>query len=343
MKNIYYRVAHRSQEEINSFKTRYQDFPVKLIPDIFKKTLNFEVIDWKQSNSWGTSHVIYFVNIKNLQDPFVLRANLGFGRPEIIMKVEKLITDKVINLNIPSNKVIYVDISRKLFSFDFQIEEKLAGNDLEYHFKGTQATYDKMSFDIGKYVAIYQQLTFDRFGLFDEKKALFNILIGTKNTFFEYIITCLDEDLKKLVDFKVVNYQTAKKIRDLFDKHKPVINIKKGSLVHHDLADHNIMFENNKITGLFDWEAAVIGDPILDLASAPTWKTHYPREEKLIEGYKSIRKLPDYFQEKMNIYRLRTMIWKIVFAIRAGILNETRKQKFLSSLAPFKRLLPSYF
>ena len=90
------------------------------------------------------------------------------------------------------------------------------------------------------------------------------------------------------------------------------------------------------ITGFFDWEAAVAGDPMLDLASAPTWKTHYPREEKIIEGYKSIRDLPEFFIEKMNIYRLRTMLWKMVYALRSGILNDDRKKRFEDSLNPFK-------
>lgn len=114
------------------------------------------------------------------------------------------------------------------------------------------------------------------------------------------------------------------------------MDIKHGSLVHHDLADHNFMHEGDRITGIFDWENAVIGDPILDLASCPTWKTHYPREEKLIEGYTSVRALPEHFQEKMHVYRLRTMIWKMVFAVRNNMLNQARRQRFLDALGPFK-------
>ena len=113
------------------------------------------------------------------------------------------------------------------------------------------------------------------------------------------------------------------------------MKIKSGSLIHHDLADHNIMFKNSKITGIFDWEACCIGDPVLDLASCPTWKTHFPREQKLIEGYTSVTSLPNHFVEKMRIYKLRTMLWKMVFAIRANIVTENRKQKFLSALIPF--------
>lgn len=334
--DIYYAVAHRTQEEIDSFKSRYSDFKKEFIPSIFKKALNLEVLDWKQSSSWGSSHVVFFVFIKGKKNPLVLRANLGFNKkPEVLMKIEQLITEKVSTIGVPTNKVLYVDVSRREYPFDFQIQEMLEGEDLEDHFKGSKEEYDRISFELGQYVAKYHSLKFDRFGRFNEAQALKGKLVGSKSTFFDYIIVCLDSDIEYLVKEKVLTSKKAKKVRGLFDDYKSIINIHKGSLLHHDLADHNIMFRNNKITGIFDWEAAVVGDPVLDLASCPTWKTHYPREEKLIEGYTSISKLPDNFEEKKNIYRLRTMLWKMVYAIRSGILNDARKEKFYKSLEPF--------
>ncbi len=338
MTDIYYTVAHRSQEEIDSFKSRYDTFDVALISPIFKDSLNFTVINSKPSTSWGSSHIIYFVKVKERQDSLVFRANLGFNKkPEAVMKVEQLICREVEKVSVPTNKVLCVDISRNKYSFDFQIEECLVGSDIENNFKGTKVDYDKMSFDLGKYIATYSQIQYEKFGMFDAKEANKDRLIGTKNTFHDYIITCLDDDLAYLVTSNVVTDEKRKKIKDLFEEYKPIINdIKRGSLVHHDLADHNIFFDGkDTITGIFDWEAAVVGDPILDLASCPTWRTFYPREDILVEGYKTIAQLPDNFKEKMNIYRLRTMLWKIVYAIRMNILNETRKQKFYEALKPF--------
>lgn len=337
MNDIYYAVAHRSQAEIDSFRTRYEDFDTSLIPVIFRKSLNFDVVRWERSKSWGSSHVIYFVKVKQEKKPLVLRANLGFNNePEVVMLVEKMVTGQVNRLDVPTNIVRFVDVSRRHFPFDFQIQEMLVGQDLEDHFHGIQKEYDQMSFELGAYIAIYHQLKYPHFGRFDFKAAQQAKLQGTKKSFYDYIIVCLNDDLKYLVDAKVITAKKADRIVDIFEKHKPIINIKQGVLVHHDLADHNIMFENNKITGIFDWEACVVGDPVLDLASCPTWKTHYPREEKLIQGYTSVTKLPDHFDDKMDIYRLRTMLWKMVYAIRFKILTEDRKNKFYYALKPFK-------
>ena len=339
MEDIYYAVAHRKQEEIDSFKARYDVFDTSLIPKLFKQSLGLKVVKWRRSESWGSSHVIYFVETKEEKESLVLRANTGFNpEPEVMMLVEKMVTDKVDSLGVPTNIVRFVDVSRKNFPFDYQIQEMLRGQDLESHFKGDKKTYDDMSFELGSLVAKYHKLKYPGFGRFDFSSAIQGKLRGSKKTFYDYITTCLEPDLHYLTQAKVITTSTSDKILDLFKERKKLINIKQGVLVHHDLADHNIMFENGKITGIFDWEACVVGDPILDLASCPTWKTHYPREEKLLEGYLSISEhLPEDLTDRMNIYRLRTMIWKMVYCIRIKIIEDSAiKKKFYDSLKPFK-------
>lgn len=335
MNDIYYHHAHRSQIEIDVVKKRYDLFDVSHIPKIFKNALGLTATSWVRPDSYGTIHVIYRVAVKEHAKEYLLRANISIPNPEVEMKLEQLITDKVALLGIPVNRILYVDITRKDFPFDFQIHEVLPGVDVEDHFEGTKEDYDRMSFMLGTYVARLAELRFERFGRFAAQKIHKNTLVGTKKSFPDYIAVLLDEDLRFLVDRGLLSIGKAETIQKIFGQYRSVMDIKHGSLVHHDLADHNFMHEGDRITGIFDWENAVVGDPVLDLASCPTWTTHYPREEKLIEGYTSVRALPEHFQEKMHIYRLRTMIWKMVFALRAGILNEKRRQRFLDALLPF--------
>lgn len=337
MQDIFYPVAHRSDEEIAALKKRYELFDENLIPSIVRHSMGMTAVSWQKPESWSTSHVIYIVTVAERGRPVVIRANIGWGEPEVYMTVEKLITDQVATIGVPVNRILYVDVSRQEYPFDFQIQDMLEGSDIEGHFHGTRIEYDKLSFDLGVFVAKWGELEFEGFGRIDPQAAAGGSLIGTKTAMYDYIVVRLDEDLRYLADAQVVSIAQADSIRKLFEVHKPVMQVKKGTLVQYDLADHNIMFDGvSTITGVFDWEAAVIGDPILDLASAPTWKTFHPREAKLIEGYRSVRALPSFFKEKMNIYRLRTMIWKMVYAIRSGILNDERKRKFDAALVPFK-------
>lgn len=336
MNDIFYPVAHRSDEEIAALAKRYETFDERLIPEMVK-TVGLTAISWKKPDSWSTSHVIYIVAVKGRERPVVIRANIGWGEPEYYMQVEKLITDEVATLGVPVNRILHVDISRSIYPFDYQIQDCLEGSDIENNFHGSREDYDQLSFDLGRYVAMWGDVSFSQFGRFSQKAAANSALIGTKQSMYEYIIVRLDEDLRFLVDSNMLSVGKGDAIRKLFEDHKSITSVKVGTLVQYDLADHNIMFDGKTtITGIFDWEAAVVGDPILDLASAPTWKTVYPREEKMVEGYRSVRDLPNFFKEKMHLYRLRTMIWKMVYAIRAGILTDDRKRKFDAAFAPFK-------
>jgi len=335
MNDIFYPVAHRDSGEIEALKSRYKLFDEALIPGILKE-VNLTAVSWTTPASWSTSHVIYIVVTKERPRPVILRTNIGWGNSETYMLIEKLITDQVAILGVPVNRILHVDVSRSVYPFDYQIQDALEGTDIEDTFHGTRTEYDQMSFDIGRYVAMWGDLSFSEFGRFDEDAALTGKLTGTKQSMYEYILVRLDEDVRFLADHDVLGTGKADRIRRIFDEYKPVMSVKTGTLVQYDLADHNIMFDGSStITGIFDWEAAVVGDPMLDLASAPTWKTFHPREEKLIEGYKSFRDLPTFFREKMDVYRLRTMLWKMVYAIRAGILNDARMKKFQDSLVPF--------
>lgn len=336
MNDIYYPVAHRSDEEITALKARYEHFNESLVPALVKDSVGMTAVSWKKPESWSTSHVIYIVTVAGRDRPIILRANIGWGEPEAYMMVEKLITDEVATLSVPVNRILHVDISRRVYPFDFQIQDALEGGDIEDNFHGTRTDYDQLSFDIGRYVGMWGDLSFAQFGRFNVGAAVNGRLVGTKQSMYEYIIVRLDEDIRYLVDAKVLTVEKADAVRNLFEKYKPVMSVNVGTLVQYDLADHNVMFDGKcSVTGIFDWEAAVVGDPLLDLASAPTWKTFYPREKKLIDGYRSVRDLPNFWKEKIAIYRLRTMLWKMVYAIRTGILTDDRKKKFDAALAPF--------
>ena len=134
MKNIYYKVADRSDEQINSFENRYELISIKEIKEVFEiNWYNVETLE--KSNSWWTAHIIYYAKIVWRNDRLVFRPNSWekwwFSSPEIVMLSEKIITDIVGTLWVKTNKILYVDISRKNFPFDYQIEEELIWVDPE--------------------------------------------------------------------------------------------------------------------------------------------------------------------------------------------------------------------
>lgn len=103
-------------------------------------------------------------------------------------------------------------MSRKKYHFDFQIQEILEGHDLESSFVGTQEEYDELSFLLGMYLAKIHSIKLTGFGLFDPESMLQNKLEGLHVQFFDYIMTCLDDDIRYLFDVKIVSKDLSKQL-----------------------------------------------------------------------------------------------------------------------------------
>ena len=92
---------------------------------------------------------------------------------------------------------------------------------------------------------------------------------------------CWKKELDKWVtvikeDFISIEPILEAGIRKLYKK--PPKEPSKKSLVHGDYRNGNFLFNENKITGILDWEMAHIGDPLEDLgwALSPIWSWQDP-------------------------------------------------------------------
>ena len=337
---IYYAVADRSPEQIAAFSERYDYISQKQIKSIFSHN-GYSVLRMKKSKSWGTAHLVYFVDCKKeeTKQRLVFRANAGekggFLKPEITMLSEKIITDAVRALWVATNNILHVDISRDNFPFDYQIEELLVWEDPERYlddsgrFLWGKEAYDQMSYELWQAIAKYSTIKYAGYWIFDQEALKNGNIVWKHQDFYSYITTNLEIHLEALVWYGVIDTVKKQEILHIFQKHRDLINDCESCLVHHDLADHNIMYDPEKkwLGGIFDWEAMVLGDPMLDLGSCPTWGTHYPRKDLLIEGYKSIQQLPDDYELRMDLYELRTLIWKAMFVIRMNFWDEAKNSK----------------
>lgn len=122
-----------------------------------------------------------------------------------------------------------------------------------------------------------------------------------------------------------------KKIEKLFEKFlNEQSNFEfKAVLIHGDFGGWNILFDslNKKITGVLDWENAVIGDPALDFAELLyDYGTEF--KDKVLKRYK-LNTDPQ-FSERLKFYRSLAGIYDIIYGSENGdseILN--RGLKFL--------------
>ena len=107
------------------------------------------------------------------------------------------------------------------------------------------------------------------------------------------------------------------KMSGLVMAHENLLNISQGCLVHKDIAFWNVLGDENKISAFIDWNDAISGDAVDDLSLLACF---HPGKMvcAAIEGYTSVRKIPDNFEERFWLHLLRNMIFKAVIRIRGN-------------------------
>lgn len=326
---IFYFNTHRSLDLIKSLENRYDVFPVDTIKDIFLTNLGLQIKSVQPSTNFGTGHLIYFVDTD--RGVFVFRANYSVKMPEHYMSLESEFIKLYQQADIPVGQVLFADCSRSKYDFDFQILKVLPGKDLKTEWVGEEQGYEKLCIEIGKLVARQYQCPVLGFGRFMAQLPL----KGSYKTAYEYLIAYLDFDLQVLKDYKIIDEAYIERILQIFSDSQAIFSADtQAFLVHHDLADHNLRYEGDKIMAVFDWENAVAFDPICELGSAHTWISHFPfKREKMLEGFLAeLGYMPANLYRKISIYFLRTMIWKMCFAVRRDKLTIRHQQLFKQAL-----------
>lgn len=76
-------------------------------------------------------------------------------------------------------------------------------------------------------------------------------------------------------------------------------------LVHGDFGSNNLLVDNNKVSAVLDWENAMYGDPLYDIATAYFWRTWLTCMEQTARYYEAeLNSMPDYL-ERVRCYQLR--------------------------------------
>lgn len=331
---IYYFNTHRPENLVLSLQKRYEGFQPEEVTKLVKNATGGEVVGVEASQSFGTGHLIYFVDTN--MGKVVFRGNRYIDDPEHYMDLEKMFTEKYKKAGIPTNTVIFSDTSRQDADFDFQVMEILPGKDLEDEWDGTEEQYQTINRSLGAMVARQYQAPVKGWGRFKSG----DDLEGNYGSAHEYLMAYADYDLSVMTGHGVIKPEQESVILEFLTAQKPMLDkLTQAYLVHHDIADHNIRYEDDKVLAIFDWENAVAFDPVSELGSAHTWTCHYPRRQAMKEGFlEEIGYIPEDFEERISLYFLRTMLWKSAFALKGKRFSERHRELLKEAL---KETLPS--
>src|SRR5690606_12164046 len=111
---------------------------------------------------------------------------------------------------------------------------------------------------LGKLIATYQQLTFDNFGLFNPIKLRRDgELVAYHETYSKYFFLNWEGHLEFLLVKNFLSKENIIDIKQTVSQYANLLDIKRGCLVHKDLALWNILGTSSEIKSIIDWDDAI--------------------------------------------------------------------------------------
>ncbi|MEA3430928.1 MAG: aminoglycoside phosphotransferase family protein [Nanoarchaeota archaeon] len=266
---------------------------------------------------------------KNSQIKSIKRLVKGYKFPVLDVVIEnpnkeiiiKIVEDKVfekrgyLEINViklllkrfsefPVPRIIKFDDSKQLIDFPYIIEEKIQGYDLADIDISSIKNKKEFVISFAKYAGQMNSITFKDFGYFDEELKIKTI------SWFDLIIEEISRYVDKIEKNEFLNKKTIEKVKQYIEKNKYLMKIKnKPRFIHNDYHGSNIKVGlvdgRCEITGIFDFEICMSGDPVRELYKAEWVLSKLPSYRKYFyQEYSKYVKLPKDYKKRLEFYEL---------------------------------------
>lgn len=166
---------------------------------------------------------------------------------------------------------------------------------------------------------------------------------GVHDAWIDYVELNLQDHVRACVDAGFVTPTDVETISRLFEAMRGSIATRPLRLLHGDPGAHNICVDpqTKRVTSLLDWEDALVGDPLYDLAMAMSFQPHR-RHGPLLAGYGLEHPTND-DQRLIALYFLRIALFKTTHRLRFAIADLPGRQpghhRILSGVNELRRLM----
>lgn len=121
-----------------------------------------------------------------------------------------------------------------------------------------------------------------------------------------------------------------KKCRQFYDHHLDIlISVDGPCIIHRDFRPGNLIIDQGKLQGIIDWSSGRGGFAEEDFCPLEfgEWSANNGYKNLFLEGYASIRKIPDY-HSMLPLLRLSRAVAAIGFTVKRGIWENAKIYRF---------------
>lgn len=271
----------------------------------------------KQSNSYsydvdffGNSTFNRVFKIKEYEYglPAVIKFDIGLiENADQSLHLQQWANHLAVSEGVLTPKILLTDTSHTVCPFDFQIMEYIDGQTL-YELRTDEKLVCKILEQVSEELQKLHSIRGSKFGLLSDQKKYWSW----------YILDQYDNNVIYLSDNKIIDTNTVDRMYK-YTQDSEYRTLPYSSLLHGDLSYNNIIVKNGELAGIIDWEDALFGDPIFDLANLATFHPGN-RHKYFIDSYHG---KPDNFEKLFWSYYLRIAVSKTVSRHRFGIMENS--------------------
>ena len=224
--------------------------------------------------------------------------------------------------SVPVSAPLWVDVSQSNAPFPFEVfHESTALTVKQLENSTTQALPDGVAHEMGRTLASIHEVVATGAGPLDVAALTDDVTQpprGVHDKWQQFVLLNLDEHLVNCQAASSISADEVATITSLFKTLETFLQNGDTCLLHGDYSGSNLFTNGTSISAVFDWEDALAGDPVYDIAA---WATFYrePIHREFLDGYRSLRDLHANFEVKFWLYYLRVSLAKTAHRYRFGM------------------------
>lgn len=204
-------------------------------------------------------------------------------------------------------KVLYFEDFNEELGRSFMIVSEIKGAPLkaDRDSKQSQGVAQKA----GEQLALINSIPIAGFGWVDRSKKNVRKIEATGDDYHDFVLNRLDGMLTSLVDQTIITGSLSKNISLVVSRNEHYFDYDQAYLAHGDFDASHIYQHEGKYTGIIDFGDIRATSPYHDLAHFETYSGELFRH--LLEGYKSVRRLPEDYVHRISLEGLVFAVGKL--------------------------------
>ena len=198
----------------------------------------------------------------------------------------------------------------------YMLMEYVSGTSYAELMTHSQQAVDQLIFQLGMSVAKLHTQSTEKFGHIQSIDVPQQKIKCQSESWADYIFTQLDNHLRLCLQEQYLSEEDCEESQAIFAQLVPSIEIKDGRLLHCDLGKQNIFQSTDGRLVLIDWEDALGGDPVFDIAMWGSFMGNEAHINTFLKGYGQANEIPQDFKLRYHLYHYRIVLAKTVHRYR---------------------------